>query len=448
MRLRLLLPRSRGGAGLRGLRAPWPALPATVALFALLLAGCGSGSPPRRSVPAPPAPAPAPSGPAFGITEDNADLLWPASASAPAAAAPFIDARKALTALHPRYVRLIVDWADLQSSPQAPPGLAASASGCAREVGPCGGYAGLAGELQAIAAQQRAARKEGHAAFEVVVDVLGAPDWAALPVHGCEDPATPASARPIAPDALGAYRALISSVLALGAREGVSLPWWSPWNEPNDARFLSPQRASCDSNGQPAAPAIYAQLARAMSAELKVQAPGDRILLGELGGYGTGSVHRLGIGEFVRALPASVLCLSDTWAVHAYASYGPQSQPELDPVAALESALAERGGCAAGARVWVTETGAGAPRPGRPRSGGAEGREACLALAERLAAWRADPHVEAVFQYTFRDDPAYPVGLISADLQRLEPVYGLWLDELRTGVLVPPAQSAATVCAP
>ena len=45
--------------------------------------------------------------------------------------------------------------------------------------------------------------------------------------------------------------------------------------------------------------------------------------------------------------------------------------------------LARRGGCAAGAPLWITETGAGAPHPGarRPAARPAQELEACRALA-------------------------------------------------------------------
>jgi hypothetical protein len=457
MWLRLLLPRSRGGAGLSGLtaarRAPRPAIGtqtggrraalALVLLAALAIAGCGHTAPTRTTPAEPP-----PSGPALGLTEDNPDLLWSPAGAAPAVAAPFIEARRWLTALHPRYLRLIVDWAALQPDPRLAPALAAGASGCAREVGPCGAYAGVAAQLEAIASQQRAARAEGRAGFEVVLDILGAPAWAALPPHGCERAGTPAAARPITPHGLSGYRALIDALIVLGRREHVALPWWSPWNEPNDPRFLAPQRAACAAEAAPLAPAVYAQLAEAMAGELKARAPEDRMLLGELGGYEQSSAHRIGVGEFVRALPGSVLCLSDTWAVHAYAAYGRGADAaEADPAQALESALDARGGCAAGARVWITEAGAGASDPGRPRTGGAEGRDGCLALAARLSRWRADPRVGAVFQYEFRDDPAFPVGLVSADLRDVAPVYRLWLASVRQGVLVTPRRDTQSVCA-
>ena len=50
-----------------------------------------------------------------------------------------------------------------------------------------------------------------------------------------------------------------------------------------------------------------------------------------------------------------------------------------------------------------------------------------LALAAQLKRWTADPRVQAILQYTFRDDPAFPVGLLSADLAHVRADYRLWL---------------------
>jgi hypothetical protein len=50
----------------------------------------------------------------------------------------------------------------------------------------------------------------------------------------------------------------------------------------------------------------------------------------------------------------------------------------------------------------------------------------CRALAQRLAAWDADPRVGAVFQYSFREDPTFPAGLIDTALRRVRPAYALW----------------------
>ena len=45
----------------------------------------------------------------------------------------------------------------------------------------------------------------------------------------------------------------------------------------------------------------------------------------------------------------------------------------------------------------------------------------------QLERWSADPRVAAVLQYSFREDPAYPVGLAEPGLGRLYPAYELWL---------------------
>jgi hypothetical protein len=411
--------RCRGGQISRG------ALSLAGVFLSLTLGACGGGTARTRSVLEPPHPVES-AGAAFGLTEDNADLLWNPAAASPPQATPFLVARRELTALHPRYLRLIVNWAALQPTAGAPPALGATVDGCARGIGPCGAYPGIEGELAAIASQQRAARNEGRSDFQVVVDILGAPSWAALSPHGCERAGTPSAARPILPRALAAYRSLVGDLLALAHREGVRLAWWSPWNEPNDPRFLAPQRSTCAADGAPLTTAVYAQLAGALAGELSVSGEGGQLLLGELGGYDRGSPHRLSIAEFVKAIPEDVACLSQTWAVHAYTARD-RKHTESDPVAELEAALDARGGCAASASVWVTESGAGAPQPGRARTGApGEGRAACLALAEQVGRWRADPRVGAVFQYTFRDDPAFPVGLTDAELRGLSPAYGMW----------------------
>ncbi len=447
--MRLLVPGGRGGAGLSSLRRPRSPLqqrrhaPAAtllaLGLAGSLLAGCG-GSGSRRD-PATVTPAPAPSGPALGLTEDNAQLLWnPLDAAAPPAPG-FTAARRELTALHPTYIRLLVDWAALQPDPGRPPALEGNVTGCVRTLGPCASYRGIAEELAAIASQQRA----DPGTFQVVLDILGTPSWAAAQPHGCEHHGAGSFARPLAPAALASYRALIADLLALGRREGVALPWWSPWNEPNDPLFITPQRASCAADGKPLAPLVYGELARAMAAQLASAGPGHELLLGELGGYAVGAPHLLSLPEFVAALPADVLCLGHVWAVHAYAVQG--RPPPPDPVELLERALAARGGCAASASIWVTEAGAGAPVPGRPRQGLASEEVAgCQALAEQVSHWYADPRVRAILQFSFRDDPAYPVGLISSNLTHLYPVYGLWLAlaGARAAGAAPPA--AGSLC--
>jgi hypothetical protein len=384
--------------------------------------------------------------PAFGLTEDNPNLLWSSSGSHQPPA-QFHTPAAELQALHPTYLRLLIDWAALQPQPGSPPGLQAPGSGCARQVGPCGAYAGIGEELAAIASQQRSRRATGQPGFQVVIDIFGAPEWAALEPSGCELPGTTSFSRPLRTDAIASYRALIRSLLELAASHGVALEWWSPWNEPNDGRFISPQRAVCTAGSPPLAPGIYAELATAMASELQSDGGVHHLILGELSSFERGSPHITSISEFVGSLPASVICLADVFSLHEYASYGAAARA-TDPVSSLEDALNARGPCGERAHIWVTETGAGAPHAGQQRpTGAAAEQEGCEALANLLIGWYSDPRIEAVFQYTFREDPAFPVGLISADLTHLYPAYSLWLTWARARAAGQPPPAPTAGCA-
>jgi hypothetical protein len=418
-------------------------LSALAAALAVSLGACGSS--PRRtsSVPATQAAAATPS---FGITEDDAALLWspqsPVALAAGAAAAPgaqaLARARAQLTALHPRYVRLLVDWAALQPHAGEAPQLERPVSGCARTIGPCAPYAGLREELAAIASQQR-----HGGGFEAVIVIYGTPAWAARPAFGCERARASAFSRAPTAAGLAAYRGLIHALVGLSAREGVALRWWAPWNEPNDPTFLSPQRSSCAAATPASAPLAYARLAAAMAAQLRAEGGERHLLLGELNAYEGPAFDRTSISEFVATLPAQALCLSGVWAIHVYAARG-ASAPAQDPVGILERALDARGGCARAAQIWVTEAGTGAPHPGDPSaSGRAEELAACRALSRQLALWSGDPRVGAVFQYTFRDDPAFPVGLVDARLDHTYPAYRLWLAWQSERSLAPLARRGA-----
>lgn len=324
-----------------------------------------------------------------------------------------------LAALHPDFVRLEVDWSKLQPNPRAPPDLAAVADGCDRGTPPCGPFDGIATALGAIAASQHS-----NAGFEPVVVIDGVPAWAAIPAQGCERGGTLARSRPLTTAGLASYRSLIAAVAALADREGVELHYWSAWNEPNDAYFISPQRERCDARSRSLSPGVYAALVRAMRDELRSIGGDRRLVLGELAGFvkRPGS-HATTVSDFVAGLPPDVVCAGSVWALHDYGSRYADPAAALAPLHELELALDRRGACGRGAHIWITETGAGGPNPAAAPDDRAA---ACRRLAAALSAWNADPRVDAAFQYTFREDPAFPVGLADSRLAGLFPSYYEW----------------------
>jgi hypothetical protein len=391
------------------------------------LAGCGGGA---KKKPSPaerrsePGQAVTP-GLALGITEPNPALLW--SRKDHPDDGPFGPWRDKLAALRPALYRLSVDWAALQPSPDRPPDWTMPANGCVRDIGPCAPYAGIRDELRAVRSAQQAV-----GGFQVVVVLYGVPAWAAQPAGGCERPGIQPRSRPITDAGLDAYRRLIRSLLELARSEHVALPWWSPWNEPNGPFFISPQRESCARDSRLRSPDVYARLARALKAELDA-APGDqRLVIGELAGFRGARRFGASIAQFVGALPDDVVCSAAVYAQHAYAQRGDRVD-DPGPVGELERTL-DRRPCARGKRIWVTETGVGGAHAGDSRSSSPAALKAdCRALAATLDRWRRDPRVAAAIQYTFRDDPVFPVGLADASLTRAWPAYDVWLAQGQRG---------------
>src|SRR4051812_10146271 len=394
MRLRILVPgrrrrRSLGALGAAGL---------------LAVAGCGGG---HHARPKPPAPEPRPEPPlVLGVTEANPFLLAPT-----ATPAPFTAWRDRLAALKPRYLRVLVVWSQVQPRPDAPPDWTAPADGCLRGAPPCAPFSGIRDEL-------RAARAAG---MQVLVTFLGTPAWAARPPSGCERAGTGPGSR--MPADLGAYRVLVRSLLEEARSDRVDVAWWSPWNEPNHPAFLNPQRASCAAGAPTEAAAGYAELARALKVELDAWPGEQHVVLGDAAGYDAGSLHRTGAAELARALPDDVACAGAVWAQHAYIKprgdlAGDDQPPGAGPLLrSVEAALASHGCPGPAPRIWITETGA------RPRTG----PEGCEAMADALRIWSQDPRVDAAFQYTFRADTAFDVGLADAGLTEVRPAYGAWL---------------------
>jgi hypothetical protein len=395
----------------------------------LLLAGCGEERPaapePATTTPAAAQQAPVakpkakPTVLATGLNETNAQLLRPA---ADHAVAPGFDVwRDRALALRPRFLRVPIYWHQLQPDPAQPADLRHPADGCLRGLPPCGEFSGIADTLAAIASLQRA----DVGVPQVQIVIAGVPDWAANPASGCERKDAGPRSRPINAQGLEAYKALITQVAALAAQQGAVVRWWSPWNEPNHPAFISPQRAACSPDSPSLAPAVYAQFVLAAKAALDA-VPGDQqLVLGEMAGTTVATPRRSTVQEMVAALPDEVVCASRTWAQHDYAQVTPDPD-KPDPVLALQQALDARP-CTKGAHIWVTETGVGGDNAGAQRPvDDASLRAQCRAQHAALRRWADDPRVDVAFQYTFREDTAYPVGLADARLTRVYPTYDLW----------------------
>jgi hypothetical protein len=430
----------------------------TLTLLTVSLVGCGSASrqPSVVQKPSPASPVavsplsiaapPVVKGPggglAIGLTEGNANLLSPAPDPVPSG---FMRARGLLSALAPEYMRIDVDWAALEPAPGDGPQLDLPVSGCSRTLPPCGGYAGLDAQFQALAALRRSSPATAQ---QVVVMFFNAPAWAVQAPSGCEVADVTPGGRPVTPAGLQAYRRLVLAVLALGRHDGVDPRWWSAWDEPNQPLYISPQRASCSASAPSLAAGVYATLVRTLAGVLRQAGGEHEIVLGDLADIPAPGPHATGIGEFVGDLPEDVLCLSDVWAQHEYPKDGaPLDAPPGNPgdVALLERALDARGPCGRRARIWVTETGVGDPHAHGARSTSPVGlARSCGTLDRALTAWYRDPRVDVAFQYTFREDQLFPVGLISADLRTVYPAYRLlsaWAGG-RSPQAPPPASSA------
>jgi hypothetical protein len=403
------------------------ALVAAVAftVVVVLVSGGGEeeGPPAPTTRTQPPAPPPDTRGLVVGLTEGNPALL--STADVPA---QFTAARDRVAALKPTYYRLMVDWRRLQPTAGAPPNWDAPSDGCIRGEPPCAESAGIRALLQAVRDRQQA-----DGGWQVVVTFYGTPDWALRGgVAGCGVDRRPN---------LDAYRALVRSFRELAAQVGVEVHLWSPWNEPNHPEFLGPQRAACAADAPALTPTEYANIAYAMRAEL---GPGDRLVLGELAGYDRPRARAVAAPEFVAGLPAELVCASDIWAQHAYVrpadaaagTDGGQQEPSLagDPAAAGDPSLLrdvqaalDAKGCERRHRLWITETGVGGPRTGESRPAGDESdRQDCEAMDNALRFWAQDPRVDVAIQYTFREDPPFPVGLADAGLDRLYRSYEAW----------------------
>ena len=316
--------------------------------------------------------------------------------------------------MHPALYRLVVYWPSIQPKAGAPADLDQLSSGCVRDKGPCAGYLGVRDQLRALAARQ--SQGEGWEGFVVIT---GTPEWAARPPSGCERPKIGPTNRMPRTDALPAYRRLVRDILKAAKKEGATLRYWAPWNEPNHPYSSSPQRAAPCSAAQPSISAPpYIEVARTLKKALQ-KAPGDQgYVLGEVAVM----VRRLPItttvNEFLDALPPKLMCGARAWTQHTYIG----GEDVVDDV----DRRLKRKGCG-DMPIWMTETGAGAPRTATARTGGkAAELRGCRSVHRVLKRWYRDPRITAAVQYTLREDDVFPTGLVTTDLTRAYPALKEW----------------------
>lgn len=383
-------------------------------------------TPAPTAAPLTPLPAAGP-GLAVGVTEFNPNLV----SADKAAPEPWERARVALAELKPQFFRLVIDWHHLQASPDRPADMDKPETGCMREVMPCLGWMGVREQLRALASRQR----QDPNAWQALVVLTGTPEWAAAAPSGCERDGATVRARAPRSETLPAYRQLILDVLQVASEEGATLRFWSAWNEPNLPPFVSPQRAECDPGSPSLAPAVYTELFRTMLGALD-EAPGDQQpVIGETAGLLKDTKLVTSVGEFIRGLPPEVVCASTVYSQHAYIGGD-------DPVDQAEDALAAHG-CPEPHTIWITETGVG-PAPEEYSGVTDPAAAGCRDLHERLVRWYDDPRVTVAFQYTFREDDKFPVGLFSTDLTEERPALREW--QGWGGARQPTAPPPASAC--
>ncbi len=404
-----------------------------VALGYLLGGGRGTDDDPVTTA-EPPPPAPAPTRPDRSGRLEVGLVSRDAAALTPLRAGPiegYDAAREVVEEMVPRQIRIDVRWDQLQPSADAPldPDRVHD-DGCGREAAPpCGSPISLSAVLAQVAAQQAA----HPGAFRPLITFWGMPEWAGeAPAEGCRIERVRAGARPLAEGREAAYRAAIRQVWTALRDAGLEASDWTPWNEPNAPYFLDPQRASCSRDAEPRSPAEYARMVVAMDDELRVLRGADpaatgnhRLVVGEVAAWGAPASRVVTSDEFLRELPDAVLCRADVIGLHGYLD----ARPRLgrgEPVSAALGEI-ERRRCLDDVPVWITETGVGAPGSGRERATDSRTlRDECRLMGDQLTRWFHHPRITAAFQYSVRDDAAFPTGLVDERVRRTYPVADVW----------------------
>jgi hypothetical protein len=190
--------------------------------------------------------------------------------------------------------------------------------------------------------------------------------------------------------------------------------YFTVWNEPNLAQFLSP---TFNSKGKPASPFIYAKLYRAAYAGIKAGSPSALVGIGETSPRGrdkpTPSPGKLqdtlSPGTFARLLSTARPKLKfSAWAHHPYSALGAKPTQRyrfpnvnLSTMPAFEKKL-DQWFHRKSIPMWITEYGF-ETKPAEPKGVSLSQQSSYTRQAVRMVA--KDPRVEVFIWFILRDDP-------------------------------------------
>jgi len=243
--------------------------------------------------------------------------------------------------------------------------------------------------------------------LEVLLTIWGTPRWANGGRPGNVAPDDPADLRDFAHALADRYS---------GRHPGYPfVRFYTVWNEPNAAQFLSPQ---FDADGRPVAPATYARLVRAAYAGIESASPRALVAAGETAARGkdrpAGRVQDSeSPARFARLVAAADPDLPfDAWAHHPYPRTdrtkpgAPQRWPAvgLGSLGRFDRALG-RWFDRDPPPLWLTEF---AYRTSPEIRGAASYAQQARFLGRALALVRAQPSVAMLIWFVFRDMPGEP----------------------------------------
>jgi hypothetical protein len=243
--------------------------------------------------------------------------------------------------------------------------------------------------------------------IEVLLTIWGTPRWANGGARPNVAPAEPRDLRDFAHALAARYS---------GRHAGYPfVRFYTVWNEPNAAQFLSPQ---FDRAGRPVAPGVYAGLVAAAYAGIKSASPRALVGAGETAARGrdrprAGMQDTESPGRFARLVAAVAPGLRfDAWAHHPYPrddlthpdAHQPWPAVGFTGLDRFESALARWFG-RDGVPLWVTEF---AYRTSPEIRGAAPYALQASYLARALELARTQPGVAMLVWFIFRDEPGEP----------------------------------------